>query len=419
MKVFVSSTKDDLDPDCRPKLLEAISFAGAMPVAMEDWPAEYLPALELVREKLKGSTHYVGVFAYRRGWTPPGHTVSITEEEFNMACTRLGGRCVAVFVPLEGSEIARLLRDRAGAQAAADEEAQREFLRRVTSEGVVEQFNDVTQLALRANRRVVLWNRPLLEEALAGPARRAAVPRPDEVAGLGRAEQAHCFETRVLPHVAGAGSPNAVGVLVAGPPAYGQDRLVERLRRAFERTVFRPPLQVAVGCAPMWGDGSAANLLQRVARAVGVPEPATMAVVGARIGEVLGVNDVVLEITQVQNFSGGVPGFVERFWRPLLDALPAGTLNRVLCLATHEGALPPAGGWDGAVRRCADAGLDPRALLLLPELGAFTPDDLTVFVRARVEPQNVRPLVKHLMEQTGGVPSYLYSLLATESTWET
>lgn len=418
IKVFVSSTRHDLDPDCRPTLLKAVEAGGAQPIVMESWPAEYLPAFDLVCEKLKGSTHYLGLFAYRRGWIPPGRTASITEEEFNFARQNLGGSYIAVFVPKEGSEIAELLRERAGAQEPGEEEAQRTFLKRVLAEGVVESFGDVLDLSIRATRRVTLWNLPLLAEELERRAPRGAVPRPDEMAELGRADHAHCFGTRVLPRLVGGGALAAAAVLVAGPPAYGQAQLVARLRRAFEGIARRTPRPLSVGCGPLWSSGGAQSLLRALGRELGQGEPASVAAVAARLGELLQANDLVLEVTQLQNFENGVRGFVELFWRPLVDSLPAGAPYSLLCLATHEGAAPAAGAWDGCVQGCDAGALDPRSLLLLPELRAFGAEELAVFVSPRVDKAKTDPLVKALMAQSGGVPAYLYTLLTTPSTWD-
>lgn len=420
LKVFVSSTREDLKDDCRPKVLDAVKYSGAVAVVMEDWSAEYVPAPELVREKLDGSTHYLGVFAYRRGWMAPGDAVSITEREFEIACVRLRRECMAVYVPQEGSAFAETLKVRAAKQTPDDEAAQKRFRDRVMAQGVVEQFADVADLSIRATRRVVLWNRPLLEEVLEKPPPRGSAPHPDEVAGLGRADHVHCFDTGVLPRTVAAGAPNAAGVLIAGPPAYGQAQLLARLRGRFERNAFRTPRPVTVGCGPLWSTGGVGSLLRAVARELAIPEPAGPAALAPTLGELLKTSDVVLEVTQLQNFEDGVPGFVETFWRPLLDALPAGTPYRLLCMATHEGAAPAAGGWDAVVRRCPQpAAGDPRSLLLLPELGAFTAAELSVFAGAYLPPAQEQPFVTALMQQTAGVPSHLYTLLATPSTWQT
>ncbi|HEU4557814.1 MAG TPA: DUF4062 domain-containing protein, partial [Longimicrobium sp.] len=272
VKVFVSSTKDDLDPDCRPRVLEAVAIAQAVAVAMENWPAEYLPALDLVKRKIDESTHYLGLFAYRRGWTPPGSRVSITEAEFDYATARLNGERVTVFVPTEDSEIAAVLRQRAEqAQDLADADAQTRFLERVLAAGAVEPFATVPDLSSRATRRVIFWNTPLLEQELRRANQARGTSNPHEVAALGRQAQVDCFAAEVLGRLAAAGGGTpAAGVLVSGPAGHGHPQLLARLRRLFEQ-VSRRTHPCTIGCGPLWRTGGLQSLLRVLARETGAP----------------------------------------------------------------------------------------------------------------------------------------------------
>jgi Domain of unknown function (DUF4062) len=87
MRVFVSATKEDLDTDCRPAVRRAIAICDAQAETMEDWNAEYgIKPVDLCRTELEtNSTHFIGIFAHRFGWKPPGFTISITEAEFQWA----------------------------------------------------------------------------------------------------------------------------------------------------------------------------------------------------------------------------------------------------------------------------------------------------------------------------------------------
>jgi hypothetical protein len=68
IKAFLSSTRSDLDADCRRAALDGIHHGGATPVAMETWVVRYGDPEQICLEKLKSdSTHYVGVFAWRDG----------------------------------------------------------------------------------------------------------------------------------------------------------------------------------------------------------------------------------------------------------------------------------------------------------------------------------------------------------------
>jgi hypothetical protein len=420
LKVFVSSTKDDLDKDCRPRVLEVIAKAEVVPIAMENWPSRYKPALELVLEQIDGSTHYLGLFAYRRGWTPPGTTVSITEAEFEHARTRLPQEHVAVFIPAEGSPIARKLKKYAkDGQDEADAQAQAAFLARVRNNGTVESFRDVPELAMITMRCVMSWKTPLIDRAGAAPARAAssvAVPGPDDVAELGRRAQEDCFETDLLDRLAGPGAPPAAGVLVSGPAGHGHAQLLGRLRRRFE-AVSRRTHPCTVGCGPLWRKGGLQSLLRVLARETGAAELATMDAAAAHVASLLAQKDVVLQVTALQNFEGGVDGFVDQFWGPLVAALPAATPYRLLCLASHEGRTPDPPAWDATTQPCRAAPWDARRLVRLAPLEPFTAAELSLFLRARLDPDQADTMVTALMETTGGTPGLLYDALTDPANW--
>lgn len=428
MKVFVSSTKGDLDPDCRPRVLEAISFVEAIPIAMENWPAEYVPALELVLQKIDESTHYVGLFAYRRGWTPPGSTESITEQEFEHARARLGGERIAVFVPEDSSEIAQVLLDRAkNAQDLADTEAQIRFLKRVTSAGTVEFFRDVPQLSMRAVRRVMSWKRPLVgpeDEREPQPPKiaiteragdqAARIPTTEQIAELGRRPQMDVFETHVVTPLV-AGTAAAAAVLISGLPGFGQEQLLKRLEDRFEKSSRRMHL-CPIGW-PQWRRNDLKGLLSLLGKGTGAPELPTVAAAAAHLEAQLAQKDVVLRVGALHNFDSGVRGFAEQFWQPLVDALPASTPYRLLCIATHESADGAPRAVEPAVQPAPGDPFDPRRLVLLPPLEAFTAQELAVFVRPWFDDPDVSPLVDDLMRATRGVPHQLFDALADPSTW--
>lgn len=417
VKVFVSSTRNDLDQDCRPRVIEAITNAQALPVVMEDWPAEYSPALDLVKRKIEESTHYLGLFAYRRGWTPPGSAVSITEAEFDHACATHRGR-IAVFVPQEGSPIAAVLMDYAAtAQDAADTEAQIRFLQRVMGAGTVEAFRDVPDLASRTTRCVIFWNTPLLAMQLERAREAPAAPAPDEIAGLGRRAQVECFDRGVRDRLAAAGGMSAAAVLVSGPAGHGHRQMLDRLQRRFEQ-VSRRMHPCTIGCGPFWRSNSLATLLGVLGKETGAPGLAAVPAAAAHLERLLEQKDVVVRVTAVQNFENGVAGFAEQFWGPLVDALPAGTPYRLLCLVSHEGREPAAPAWNAAVQPCGAEPFDPRRLVRLPPLAPFTEAELSLFVRPRVDPEEADALVAALMvESNDGIPGLLYEKLADPAYW--
>jgi len=64
--VFISSTCKDLAEDCRREAITTIdTIEDAVAVAMEKWYPDYDYAVDLWLDKLRESTHYLGIFAHR------------------------------------------------------------------------------------------------------------------------------------------------------------------------------------------------------------------------------------------------------------------------------------------------------------------------------------------------------------------
>src|SRR5689334_13936419 len=82
--VYVSSTFEDL-VDYRAAVLRQIASMNIRAVAMETAPAEERPPLASCLAAVKSSNVYVGIFAHRYGFIPPGETQSITELEYRAA----------------------------------------------------------------------------------------------------------------------------------------------------------------------------------------------------------------------------------------------------------------------------------------------------------------------------------------------
>ena len=82
--IFLSSTTIDL-PDHRHQAAEACRRMGFDVVGMEDWPAQDADAETLCLSKVDEADLFIGIYAFRYGWVPPGHEVSITELEYERA----------------------------------------------------------------------------------------------------------------------------------------------------------------------------------------------------------------------------------------------------------------------------------------------------------------------------------------------
>lgn len=85
--VAVSSTARDL-PEHRQQVLDACLQQGMFPKMMEHLPASPEDAISASLELVDAADIYVGVFAYRYGYIPAGHDLSITEIEYNRAAER-------------------------------------------------------------------------------------------------------------------------------------------------------------------------------------------------------------------------------------------------------------------------------------------------------------------------------------------
>jgi tetratricopeptide (TPR) repeat protein len=84
---MISSTAKDL-PEHRKQLLEACLRADTVPLLMETLPADPADAVAVSLRMVDEADVYLGVFAYRYGYVPPGHEVSITELEYLRAVER-------------------------------------------------------------------------------------------------------------------------------------------------------------------------------------------------------------------------------------------------------------------------------------------------------------------------------------------
>jgi len=86
-KAVISSTVLDL-PEHRRQAIEACLRQGVLPSAMEYLPASPASAIRESLRLVDEASIYVGIFGHCYGYVPPGHSVSITEMEFDRAVER-------------------------------------------------------------------------------------------------------------------------------------------------------------------------------------------------------------------------------------------------------------------------------------------------------------------------------------------
>ena len=86
-KVMISSTALDL-PDHRSQVRDACLRQGMFPLMMEYLPARDADAIAESLHMVNEADIYLGIFAYRYGYIPKGHDISITEMEYKRAVER-------------------------------------------------------------------------------------------------------------------------------------------------------------------------------------------------------------------------------------------------------------------------------------------------------------------------------------------
>lgn len=87
LRVFISSTHDDL-VTYRARVAEAVERLSQQGVRMETFGARAADAAAASLEEVDDCDLFVGIYAHRYGYVPPGSTVSITNMEFDRAQQR-------------------------------------------------------------------------------------------------------------------------------------------------------------------------------------------------------------------------------------------------------------------------------------------------------------------------------------------
>ncbi|MGH9845005.1 MAG: DUF4062 domain-containing protein [Blastocatellia bacterium] len=135
--VMISSTARDL-PEHRKETMDACLRQGMFPVMMEHLPASDAEAIGASLKMVDDADIYLGVFAYRYGYVPKGHDISVTEMEYNCAVERNIPRLIFVMgkdhpIKFEDVEV----------EASAKLKA---FKERVQTENIVNFFNSPADL---------------------------------------------------------------------------------------------------------------------------------------------------------------------------------------------------------------------------------------------------------------------------------
>jgi Domain of unknown function (DUF4062)/inactive STAND len=428
VNVFVSSTCRDMADDCRPAVMQAIEIADdilkddggrAFAVVMENWDADWEPALQLCLKKIREhSTHYLGLLGYLRGFVPPEvleDAASITEAELKCAVGHCGREHMAIFVPKDHSPIAVELKRRAAElQSDAELAAQLAFVAQVLHEGAAQQFENVAELNGRVIRKVVLWAKGGIRETAraARPGTGASlrgIPRESDIIQMGRRGQVAAFLDAIQP-LSLAGAKKAVAFVIYGPYGFGHAELMTRLAKEVADSAHTQPRRCVISAAAIWRDNSCSGLMDAIARELSAGwRPAETADFTAGLMRVLADRDVVLQVSGLEGYPGGLEGFLTEFWLPLAAEVAGNRPHRLICLASAESedlALPDGGSpYDDSVR-------------VLPPLRPFDEAEVSFWLKAWLGPPDADDWTAKLMARTRGMPHALYAVLADPALWE-
>ena len=87
LTAMISSTARDL-PEHRSQVMNACLERGVFPIMMERLPASDADAIAVSLAMVDRADIYLGIIAWRYGYVPEGHDISITEMEYNRAVER-------------------------------------------------------------------------------------------------------------------------------------------------------------------------------------------------------------------------------------------------------------------------------------------------------------------------------------------
>lgn len=152
--VMISSTARDL-PEHRDQIKEACLRQGMFPLMMEHLPASDASAIEESLRMVDEADIYLGVFAFRYGYIPRGHDISITEMEYNRAVERSIPRLLFLMHekhPLTMADVER-------GEGATKLEALKE---RVRTERVVNSFTSPVELQAQVINSLSYYRQPNL-----------------------------------------------------------------------------------------------------------------------------------------------------------------------------------------------------------------------------------------------------------------
>ncbi len=425
LSVFVSATRKDLDPDCRPAAIDAISYQPAADAdKMEAWVSEHRDPLAESLEQVENASHYVGIFGFWRGYVPAGETCSITESEYRHAVKT--GRRRSVFLPEDGSDIEAVLQNRAIELGLEDPEggakyrAQIRFLAELRKKTVIF-FPSAQKLAAQVAGRVAAW-RDLERQAheSGGPAHLLSFAEEEPVAATARTPPRDGLQRIALTsqierfeHSLGCLEPPArIAFIVHGPAGCGHDRAAEALALTFEEQRGGKRLEAAV-CSQWTRGREHQHLIERLGKK-------TLRDLAFLLLSELEARHVLLDISGLEDW--GLDAFRSEFWNPLMATMDGFGItppdnDLIALLRTGETA-------SGGFAEASAAALANGAMVCLPALAPVEQGRLLNWLRAKeLEPWvtdlgHAKRIKDGVMAASRGELERLWAELGDPQTWE-
>ena len=148
-RVYVSATFLDLQA-CRAEVRKALQRLRLDDVSMESYVAEDARPLDKCLADVAECDLYLGIFAWRYGYVPPGQDESITESEYREAVAR--GKPCLIFL---------LGQDAAWPVSMVDRDANRERIDKLrlelSQQHTCDIFVDASDLAIKVSTAVAMW----------------------------------------------------------------------------------------------------------------------------------------------------------------------------------------------------------------------------------------------------------------------
>ena len=438
-QVFLSATAEDCKV-YREAVRDYVQahLKAAKIFLQETWAEAGRKVVDVCEERVKTSDAYLGLFGYRYGWVPPGHTKSITELEFAWALERWPRAPSPIFVmlPVKASEADKELRERAQVLLVQEfpDEAQRDQVERQLLEFhasvhkwaeaglMLEFYRDRMDLLGKALGCLSNWNLDLLRGALKGRRQTVGDIPAEELGRIGSRNQRELLQ-KILEMFTDRQNERTLAVLVHGPENHGQRELAEFLARweewdGMEVYCGQPPEIDSTGSLTRW-------LCSQLREPVpgGASIDALAAVLSARLAH----TSVVVLLRSIGEQPERLDRFQTGFWEPLRSALALrspGGRGRLYCVLFDHQALPADPGPAVRTSEVDDDTVDYGQLLALPPLGAIKTSQVRTWLKELkstgiVLDEARREDIAQRVTRQSNYPPNIYDRLAREGFWAT